>query len=84
MPAQEMTEQQPEAEFAGNPESKLEVDGREARLVEAIGGLLDALERCGGDPPDCPYCGPARAFAEELLGIDYQESRTDMSPDPRG
>jgi single-strand DNA-binding protein len=39
----------------------------EGRLVTAVRSLLDALERCSGDPPDCPHCGPARAFALEML-----------------
>lgn len=43
------------------------VHERELLLVEAINGLLEALDRCGGDPPDCPYCGPARAFALQLI-----------------
>ena len=40
---------------------------RDLLLVNAIKGLLEALDRCGGDPPDCPYCGPARAFALDLI-----------------
>ncbi len=40
---------------------------RELLLVEAINGLLEALDACGGDPPDCPHCGPARAFARQLV-----------------
>ena len=43
---------------------------RELLLVEAINGLLEALERCGGDPPDCPHCGPARAFARYLVALE--------------
>ena len=41
---------------------------REETLVQAVRGLLDALDRCGVDEPDCPHCGPARAFALTLLG----------------
>lgn len=39
----------------------------EGLLTDAVRGLLDALDRCGGDEPDCPHCGPARAFAIEAL-----------------
>jgi hypothetical protein len=44
-----------------------EPESREAQLTRAITGLLDALDRCAGDPPDCPHCGPARSFALNLL-----------------
>jgi hypothetical protein len=33
----------------------------------AVRQLLDALDRCAGDPPDCPHCGEARRFAIDLL-----------------
>src|SRR5690242_16773239 len=36
----------------------------------AVEQLLQALEACAGDPPDCPHCGPARSFAESLLSSD--------------
>ena len=42
---------------------------REETLVDAVRQLLDALDRCGGDEPDCPHCGPARAFALEALEL---------------
>lgn len=42
---------------------------REDTLVEAVRGLLDALDRCSGDEPDCPHCGPARAFALNALEL---------------
>jgi hypothetical protein len=35
--------------------------------VLAVRQLLDALDRCAGDPPDCPHCGEARRFAIDLL-----------------
>jgi len=41
---------------------------REARLEQAVRMLTEALERCGGDDPSCPDCGPARAFADSVLG----------------
>jgi hypothetical protein len=37
------------------------------QLTRAVHQLLDALERCAGDPSDCPHCGPARNFALDLL-----------------
>jgi hypothetical protein len=45
-----------------------EEEGRESRLKSALRGLIDALDRCSGDPPDCPHCGPARSLALQLLG----------------
>lgn len=44
-----------------------EATPRERQLEQAVAQLLDALERCGGDDPDCPHCGPARQFAAGLL-----------------
>lgn len=49
---------------------------REDALGTAVGMLLEALDRCGGDGPDCPHCGPARAFALQALEIT-------PSPDPK-
>ena len=49
---------------------------REETLVHAVRLLLDALDRCGGDEPDCPHCGPARAFALEALEILPGSART--------
>jgi hypothetical protein len=45
--------------------------------------LLDALDRCAGDPPDCPHCGPARAYANALLDTetgqaDQLQTRTEQ------
>ncbi len=40
---------------------------REANLERAVRMLTDALEGCAGDDPSCPHCGPARAFAAEVL-----------------
>lgn len=42
---------------------------REVVLTTAVEMLLDALDRCGGDDPDCPHCGPARAFALQALEL---------------
>lgn len=42
---------------------------RETVLTTAVEMLLDALDRCGGDEPDCPHCGPARAFALQALEL---------------
>jgi hypothetical protein len=49
------------------------------RLRLAVGQLLDALERCAGDPPDCPHCGSARSFAEAILKLG--ESATQEAGD---
>ena len=59
----ESTETAAEGVVAG-PESRSE------RLTLAIRQLLDALDRCAGDPPDCPHCDPARRFALDLLKPD--------------
>jgi hypothetical protein len=47
--------------------SLTEETDRVPRLTHAVRQLLDALDRCAGDPPDCPHCGPARSFALGLL-----------------
>jgi len=66
----------------GASESNLD---RELLLVEAINVLLEALDRCGGDPPDCPHCGPARAFALQLVapepGLDPSDNE-ELEPHP--
>ena len=58
---------QPDEQLA---ESPTESETRESKLERAVYQLLDALDACGGDPPDCPHCGPARAFAQDLLGTE--------------
>lgn len=52
-----------------DPETQIESGGekREENLVRAVNLLLEALDSCAGDPPDCPHCGPARSFAINLL-----------------
>lgn len=50
----------------GSPE-RPERTPRERQLEQAVVQLLDALERCGGDGPECPHCGLARQFAIGLL-----------------
>ncbi|MCC7364839.1 MAG: single-stranded DNA-binding protein [Dehalococcoidia bacterium] len=50
-----------------NAGASVEQNGREAQLERAVRMLRDALDGCGGDDPSCPDCGPARAFADELL-----------------
>lgn len=55
---------QPDEQLA---ESPAESETRESKLERAVYQLLTALDGCAGDPPDCPHCGPARAFAQELL-----------------
>lgn len=47
--------------------SLVEGEDRQTHLTKAVRQLLDALDRCAGDPPDCPHCGPARTFAQDLL-----------------
>lgn len=44
-----------------------ERSAREATLERAVEMLVDALDRCAGDEPTCPHCGPARTFAAEVL-----------------
>lgn len=50
-----------------NAGASVERNAREAELEQAVRMLRDALDGCGGDDPSCPDCGPARAFAEEVL-----------------
>ena len=52
-----------------------ERSAREATLEQAIRMLVDALDRCGGDEPTCPHCGPARAFAEGLVNPLVEEAQ---------
>ncbi len=54
------------AETATTPKTA-ERSAREATLERAVHMLVDALDRCGGDEPTCPHCGPARTFAAEVL-----------------
>lgn len=63
-----------------HPEFRKELLPREAALATAVEMLLGALERCGGDGPDCPDCGPAQAFA--LQALDLARDATE-SPEPR-
>jgi len=52
------------------------------QLTRAVEQLLDALERCAGDPPDCPHCGPARSFAEKLLRSEVAVGEQQLEPAP--
>lgn len=51
-----------------------ERSAREASLERAVRMLTDALDRCGGDDPACPHCGPAQIFAAEVLGHPLEPS----------
>jgi hypothetical protein len=66
-----MTEREPR----GRPQNveATERSAREATLERAIHMLVDALERCAGDEPTCPHCGPARVFAAEVLETETQQ-----------
>ncbi|MBE0610051.1 MAG: single-stranded DNA-binding protein [Dehalococcoidia bacterium] len=57
--------------------------GREAVLEQAVKGLVDALERCGGDEPSCPNCGPAREFAAEILASETKSTSPTESEQER-
>ena len=50
------------------------------QLTRAVQQLLDALDRCAGDPPDCPHCGPARSFALGLLNPNPTEQTQNLQP----
>ena len=66
---------QEDPEEIRNPETPIENTGenREGNLLRAVNLLLEALDSCAGDPPDCPHCGPARAFALSLLENTHAE-----------
>jgi hypothetical protein len=60
--------QKPGANEARPDTQPAEPESDTTQLQQAIRALLDALDRCAGDPPDCPHCGPARALALDLIG----------------
>jgi hypothetical protein len=53
--------------------SLIEGEDKEARLTKAVRLLLDALDRCSGDPLDCPHCGPSRTYALNLLNNEQPQ-----------
>lgn len=59
--------------------ARIELATRESQLTLAVRQLLDALDRCAGDPPDCPHCGPARVFADSLLNPEEQPNNNPAS-----
>lgn len=54
---------------------------REGQLEQAVRMLVDALDRCAGDEPDCPHCGPARSLAAELL-TPVASAPSELGPKP--
>lgn len=62
--------------------ASVEQNAREAELERAVRMLRDALDGCGGDDPSCPDCGPARAFAAEVLERPAEQAEQSVQPKP--